>query len=195
MILALFDFDGTVTTKDSMLEFMLYAVGKPSFYFRLLQISPILILYKLHLISNHSAKESLISAVFKGWRYALFEEVADTYSNDLLNEIIRPSAIEKIRWHQQQGHKVVIVSASIENWLREWCKKNNIDLIATRLMVKGGKLTGRFEGRNCHGQEKVNRITARYELSEYSDIYAYGDSPGDKAMLGIASKPYYRYFD
>ena len=178
-----------------MVEFIQYAVGKPSYYFGLLSMSPMLALYKFNLISNHIAKEKLMQHFFRNWDCIYFKSIADKYAIEQIDQIIRPRAIEKIRWHQKKGHKVVIVSASIECWLKKWCDKNKIDLIATRLEIQEGKITGKFSTKNCFGIEKVNRIKERYNLSEYSVIYAYGDSLGDKEMLCIADKKYYKYFD
>ena len=195
MDLALFDFDGTVTTQDSLADFIRYAVGKPSYYFGLLSISAMLIAYKLKLISNDIAKEKLISHFFKGWEVDRFQKIADKYSIEQIDKIIRPNAIQKITWHRQQGHKVVIVSASVECWLKKWCDRYSVDLISTRLEIRDGKLTGKFATENCYGIEKINRIKERYDLLEYGCIYAYGDSPGDKEMLSIANKQYYKCFD
>ena len=192
MKLALFDFDGTISYKDSMLDFIQYAVGKPSFYWGLLLLSPMLAAYKLKLIPNDIAKEKLITHFFAGWHYSQFNEVASNYSRERIKKIIRPNMLEKIRWHQQQKHDVVVVSASMESWLKYWCKEQGIDLIATQLEIIDGKITGKFAGKNCHGVEKVNRIKQQYSLSAYKTIYAYGDSSGDKAMLAIADIPYYK---
>jgi len=193
--LILFDFDGTITTKDSLADFIQYAVGKSAFYLGLLRLSPILTAYTLKLIPNHIAKEKLIVHFFKNWNAVHFQKLAEQYSLKQIDKITRPKAMKKIKWHQDQGHKVVIVSASMECWLKAWCNNNNIDLISTRLGIKHNKLTGRFATKNCHGIEKVNRIKQQYNLAEYSTIYAYGDSSGDKEMLSIADKQYYKHFN
>jgi len=194
MNLALFDFDGTITTKDSLVDFLKFAVGKPYYFIGLLLLSPVLLAYKVGFISNDTAKEILITHFFKDWRFDRFKKIADQYSVEKIDKIIRPIAFDKIRWHQDQGHKVVIVSASIDCWLKKWCKNHNIDLIATKLEVIEGKVTGKFAGKNCKGIEKVKRIKERYNLSEYIVVFAYGNSAGDKEMLSIADKQYYRCF-
>lgn len=194
MIAALFDFDGTITTKDSLADFIQYAVGKPSYYMGLLALSPILTCYKLNLISNHIAKQKLITHFFKGWDADKFKEIAYRYAYEHLDKITRPKALEKIRWHLRKGHKVVIISASIECWLKAWCEESNVDLIATRLEIRAGKLTGKFATRNCYGIEKVNRIREIYDLSQCDHVYAYGDSRGDKEMLALADERFYKPF-
>jgi len=193
-MLALFDFDGTITTKDSLPDFIKFAVGVRSYYFGLLLLSPMLVAFKLGVIRNDIAKEKLISYFFKGWDHAYFQQVADQYSIKRIDKITKPEAMERITWHQHQGHKVVIVSASLECWLKKWCKRESIDLIATRLEISDGKLTGHFAGKNCHGNEKVNRIRLAINLPEFDYIFAYGDSSGDTAMLQLANESYYRYY-
>ena len=195
MKLALFDFDGTITTKDSLVDFIQYAVGKPKYYFGLFLLSPILIMYKLKIISNDIAKEMLLSYFFKHWNHKVFQDIADKYSMQCLDKIIRPKAMEKIKWHQQEGHETVVVSASMECWLKRWCEKHNLVLIATKLEVIDEKITGKFSTKNCHSEEKVRRIKKIYNLSKFSVIYAYGDSLGDKEMLSISTKKYYQYFE
>ncbi|MFC1827787.1 HAD-IB family hydrolase [Thermodesulfobacteriota bacterium] len=195
MNIALFDFDGTITTKDTLADFIQYVVGKPFYYMGLFILSPMLAAYTLKLIPNYIAKERLMIHFFKGWDEIRFQQFAEQYSLKEIDKITRPKSMEKIIWHQEQGHKIVVVSASMECWLKKWCAKYNIDLIATRLEIQDGKLTGKFATKNCYGIEKANRIKEVYDLSQFDYIYAYGDSPGDKEMLSIANERYYKHFD
>ncbi len=124
--IALFDFDGTITTDDSLLKFIRFVVGDRRFLLGLVVLSPMLVLYKLKLIPNYKAKQYLLSWFFKGMRKVDFLKVANEYSLVHIDKILRPKAIEKINWHKNQGHKVVAVSACIECWLRPWCEKNGL---------------------------------------------------------------------
>ena len=96
MNLALFDFDGTITTKDSLVDFIQYAVGKPTYYLGLLSLCPMLVAYKLNFIPNYLAKEKLISHFFFGWDAYQFQKLADHYSLNKIDNILRPKAMEKI---------------------------------------------------------------------------------------------------
>ena len=195
MKLSLFDFDGTITTEDSLIKFIRYTVGDIKTLWGMIFLSPMLIAYKLKLIPNYKAKQYMLSYFFQGMNEQQFQKVAQEYSLNHIDTILRAKAMEKIAWHKEQGHTVVVVSASIESWLKPWCDKNNIDLIATRLEIENGKLTGKFATKNCYGVEKVNRIKEKYNLEKYSVIYAYGDSSGDKEMLSIANERHYKHFD
>ena len=192
--IALFDFDGTITTDDTLIKFVRFAVGDIKFATGIAILSPILIAYKLKLIPNYKAKQYMLSYFFKGMSEEKFQKICNNYSLNHIDTIIRPQAMEKILWHKKQGHKVVIVSASIECWLRPWCNKQNIDLIATKLEIKEGIVTGKFLTKNCYGIEKVNRVKERYNLDDYDYIYAYGDSRGDRELLELANESFYKPF-
>ena len=189
-----FDFDGTITTDDSLLKFIRFVVGDRRFLLGLVVLSPMLVLYKLKLIPNYKAKQYMLSWFFKGMSKDSFFKVANEYSLVHIDKILRPKAIEKINWHKNQGHKVVVVSASIECWLRPWCEKNSLELIATKLEIKDDIVTGKLLSKNCYGVEKVNRIKEIYNLKDFEYIYSYGDSSGDKQMLELAHEKFYKPF-
>ena len=192
--MALFDFDGTITTKDTLAEFIRYAVGRKAYYLGLVKLSPMLTAYTLRLLPNHVAKERLVAHFFRGWDAEDFRRVAEAYSLEEIDGIVREKAMERIRRHREEGHEVVVVSASMECWLKPWCEKHGLALLSTRLETAEGKLTGRFATKNCHGEEKVRRLREIYDLDRYERIYAYGDSGGDRAMLSLADESFFRPF-
>ena len=192
--LALFDFDGTITTHDSFRDFLLFFFGKWRFMLGCLRAAPWLIAFLLRLISNQTAKQRLTRIFFAGMPQKVFEEKAKAFATDILNDIVRPAAVEKIRWHRQQGHRVILVSASFTDYLKFWCEQHGIEIISTRLETKDGVLTGNFATPNCFGPEKVRRIREVVDIAEYQTIYAYGDSRGDREMLAIAHEKGYRVF-
>ena len=192
--LALFDFDGTITTDDSFIKFIRFVAGDAKFIWGIILLSPILVAYKLNLIPNYKAKQYMLSYFFRGINKENFMQMANEYSLKYIKTILRPKAIEKIAWHKKQGDRIVIVSASIECWLKPWCDENKLELIATKLETKNGIITGKLLTKNCYGIEKVNRIQESYNLSDYGYIYAYGDSCGDKEMLALADESFYKPF-
>jgi phosphatidylglycerophosphatase C len=195
MTLALFDFDGTITTQDSFLKFIRFVVGDAKFVVGLIILSPILIAFKLKIIPNYKAKSIVISYFFKGYEEVEFKNLAREYSLSQIDKIVRPKAKDRLVWHKDQGHKIVIVSASIDYWIYPWCFKNGFELLATKLETKDGLLTGNILGNNCYGIEKACRIKQNYDLGQIEYIYAYGDSKGDKEMLEIAHKSFYKFFN
>lgn len=194
MGIAFFDFDGTITTRDTLLEFIKFAKGKWAFYSGFLYNIFYLIAYKIKLISNQEAKEKVLSYFFKDMDLIEFDKLSEAFSKKKLPSIIRHGAEKEIARLQQGNFVVVIVSASPENWIRHWCKERNLILIASELEVINGKVSGKISGKNCHGEEKVRRILEKYVLKEYDEIYAYGDTKGDLPMLGLATKSFYQPF-
>lgn len=192
--IAFFDFDGTVTKKDTLLEFIRFSKGNARFSLGFLLNSPWLIAYKLKLISNQRAKERILTFFFGKCPRDRFNDYCARFSSTALPRLIRPKALEEITRLQAAGTEVVIVSASPEDWIRSWATSRETALLATKLQQSGDRLTGRIEGINCHGEEKVCRIRAAYNLDEYSKIYAYGDSKGDRPMLALAHIRFYRPF-
>ena len=156
--IAAFDFDGTITTKDTLLEFIKFAKGTVSFYSGFLLHAPVLIAFKLKLYPNWKAKQRIFSYFFKGMRYTEFCKKGEEFAG-IIEKMIHPSRLNDIRRHQEDGNTVYVISASIDEWVAPWCKEAGIDhVLGTKIEVDGnGILTGRFLSPNCYGQEKVNR--------------------------------------
>lgn len=192
--IAFFDFDGTITTKDTLLEFIKFSKGVTPFYAGFLLNSPWLVAYKLKIISNQKAKERIFTWFFRGTPLPAFREQCQRFADTVIPQLLRPKALEEIRMLKDKGFEVVIVSASPENWIKPWADRLSIECMGTRLEVKDNALTGRIVLRNCHGEEKCNRIRERFSLPEYTEIYAYGDTSGDKPMLALATKSFYKPF-
>ncbi len=192
--LALFDFDGTITTRDTLFEFILYCKGRSRFFSGFAFLSPVLVLFKAGIISNSRAKQIVLSHFFKGVSIEKFNNDCLAFANERVPSLIRPKALEEIRQHKANGHTVIIVSASPENWVRPWAESLQVECIATRMEVADGKITGMFEGMNCHGEEKVLRIKKHLDPQEYTLIYTYGDTKGDRPMLALGTHSHYKPF-
>lgn len=192
MHLALFDFDGTISTRDTTTDFIVQACGKRRALYGLIRLSPTILAYQLKRISHHEAKQATIAHYFGDWEKEAFIEAARRYARDVVPAIIRPAALERIRWHVQSGHTIAVVTGSLEILLADWCEDLGIDLIATGVDLKAPRIG--LSTRNCFQEEKARRIRERYDLESFACIHAYGDSAGDREMLALAHKKYYRHF-
>ena len=192
--IAFFDFDGTITTKDTMLQLVKFYKGKQAYYGGMLKLLPWLIGMKLNLVSNTLVKEKFLALFFKGMSIKTFQEVCDDFVKNALPQLIRPQALATIQQLQQEGVSMVVVTASADNWVKGWCDCYGIACIGSCLEVKEGKLTGKLNGANCHKEEKVRRIKEQYQLSDFSTIYCYGDTKGDLPMLQLATHAFYKPF-
>ncbi|MEO6315093.1 MAG: HAD family hydrolase [Chitinophagaceae bacterium] len=192
--IAFFDFDGTITTRDTLLEVIKFYKGNFKFYVGFALNAPFILAWKVGIISNQAAKEKILRHFFGGLSLTEFQERCDAFAVTQVPLLVRPKALKEIEKLVTTGVTVVIVSASAENWIQHWCNLHNLALIGTKLEVSNGLLTGNILKRNCHGLEKVNRINAAFDLAQYDEVYCYGDTKGDKPMLELATFSFYKPF-
>lgn len=193
--IAVFDFDGTLTRNDTLLMFLLFQFGIRACLKAFWTNREIITKYILRQVSNHEAKQDIFSYFFKGMRINNFEAECQRFALYKIPSKIKKRALGKVMWHLQNNHTVVILSASIRNWIEPWAKTYGIKkVIATEIEIKNQKLTGRFLGKNCYGPEKFNRFLSQFPERSTYQLYAYGDSKGDRDILNFADFPYYRCF-
>lgn len=190
--LYLFDFDGTLTHRDTLLEIIRFHAGTLKFVLGMLRFSPQLVLMKLKLYPNYQAKERVFRHFFGGLTADAFQTICNNFAQQH-HSLLRPKAIACIQQAQQEGAEIMIVSASIDTWVKSFLP--NVTILGTQIEVKDGIVTGRFQTPNCYGAEKVRRVKA--QLSAPRNTYfikAYGDSRGDKEMLAFADEAHYKPF-
>lgn len=186
-----FDFDGTLTTKDTLIAFIRFAKGTMAFGCGFARYAHLLVLMKLGLYPNWKAKQKVFTHFFKGMKLEDFNALCQAFSASS-KHLLRPAGIKAIQQAQDEGSEVLIVSASIDNWVQPFF--SDVKVLGTQIEVMDGKLTGRFLTKNCYGQEKVNRILSLYPNRQNYHLTAYGDSRGDKELLDFADEPYFKPF-
>jgi len=192
--LAIFDFDGTITAHDTLLEFIRFYSGTFKFFIGFMLASPIIVLSKLKIVPNWRAKEVVLTWFFKDESLDAFNARGKSFWVTKTPPRIRPGALQAINGYLQSGTRVIVVSASAENWVKPWCDAIGVECVATRLETISNKLTGKIAGKNCYGPEKVERIKEKLDLSEYQHVVVYGDSAGDREMLALGNEKYYKPF-
>ena len=190
MDLALFDFDGTITRADTRTPVMQLAVRPARLVAGRLLLSPIVIGYKLGMISASRGRQVAARVGFQGEDAARMWRLGVEYASTTLPAQVRQPALDRMAWHRSRGDHVVIVSASLDFYLSP-C--HGVDCICTTLEERNGRLTGRCAGGDCSGAEKVRRIRGRLDLGRYGTIYAYGDSAEDRELLELAHRKFYRW--
>ena len=186
-----FDFDGTLTTRDSFLEFIRYVCGNWAFCKGILRYSPLLVLMKLGLYPNWKAKQKVFAYFFKGMPLKDFAQQGRLFALDR-QHLLRPQGVDMVKQAQAGDAEVLIVSASIDHWVQPFFPE--VKVVGTQVEVEDGCLTGRFLTQNCYGQEKVNRILALYPHRNEYELIAFGDSAGDKELLAFADEAHYKPF-
>lgn len=200
----LFDFDGTLTCADTLLEFIRYACGRRRFFIGFALFSPLLVLMKLHLYPNYLAKQRLFAWYFKGMSIDNFDLVCRRFAHHN-QRLMRLKALDKLREIFHNNETLCVVSASIDNWVRPFfdniskASRSDFRVIGTEVEVDtDGVLTGRFRTHNCYGAEKVRRVLeAMPQLKSNRDdfwVVACGDSRGDKELLEFADEAHFKPF-
>ena len=183
-----FDFDGTLTTRDTLLAFIRYACGTRAFLLGFLRYAHQLVLMKLGFYPNWKAKQHIFSYFFKDIDLEAFNTLCRQFAADN-RQLLRPQGLQLVAQALHEGADVLIVSASIDNWVQPFFPE--VTVLSTQIEVIDGRLTGRFLTKNCYGQEKVNRILALYPDRRSYHLTAYGDSRGDKELLAFADDPHW----
>jgi phosphatidylglycerophosphatase C len=188
--IAAFDFDGTLTTGGSVLPFLVAVSDRSTVASAIAALWPRLLRAALAggSVADQS-KEDLFERVLAGVSVDHLNSVSATFAHDHLARHLRADLQHRFDWHRHRGDRIAIVSASPECYVREVGVRLGADaVIATRLEVaSNGALTGRYDGKNCRGQEKVRRLQEWIgEGGMDQRLCAYGNSRGDLRMLSAA---------
>jgi phosphatidylglycerophosphatase C len=192
MNLALFDFDGTITDRETLPAFVRFAVPPARLRVWSSLLAPWVIGYRLGWVSGVSIRDKIARAGFRGMSEADYRAAGERFARDALPLVLRPEAMARIDWHRARGDTVVVVSGGFDVYLDPWCRRHGLDVICSALEVVDGALTGRYAGAQCVGEEKARRVRERYDPSAFDAIHAYGDTPEDHALLALAEHRWYR---
>ena len=157
-----FDFDGTLTTRDTLLLFIRHARGWWALFGGLLLFSPLLVLMKLHLADNGRTKERLFRHYFHGMLERDFDALCQSFARSHTH-VLRTAGLRTVQQALDRGDRVVILSASIDRWVKACLRpflvsSSQFQVLGTEIEVVDGRLTGRFATPNCYGPEKVRRL-------------------------------------
>jgi phosphatidylglycerophosphatase C len=196
-VLAVFDFDGTLTTADSLGAFLHRHLGTTGWAWALLRQSPTLLGYVLRRVPNHQAKASLLQQTLQGASQDSLDRAAERLVQEWLPRHLNTWALDELQGHQQAGHTCVLLSASLDVYLSAVAKALEIPhLICTGLEIREGSCTGQMSTPNCHGDEKWRRLQAWFAQQgrrrESWEVHAYGDTRGDLPVLRQADQAWLR---
>ena len=198
-----FDFDGTLTTRDTLLLFIRFVCGRWGFIAVFLRYAPLLVLMKLKLYPNWRVKQKVFAHCFGGMMTETFNDYCRSFAQKYSSCVFRPEGLATLRKALDEGATVMIVSASVDNWVRPFfddilttlSNPTAFVVLGTEVEAADGRLTGQFKSRNCYGAEKVRRLSAQLPAQrEECYIVAFGDSRGDKEMLQYADEAHYKPF-
>jgi HAD superfamily hydrolase (TIGR01490 family) len=194
-VVAAFDFDGTLTTRDTFVPFLFRAFGRAKVYRAFLRLLPEALKVVLGISDRDRFKSRLVGRLFCGASVPRLEKAGQEHADEIIGWL-RPGVRERLMWHKSQGHRLVMVSASLRLYLKPVATCLGFDdLLCTDLSSDQAVFDGALAGGNCRGPEKVVRLTALLGDLSRVELYAYGDSAGDKEMLEAARFPHFRFFE
>jgi phosphatidylglycerophosphatase C len=191
--LALFDFDGTITTREMLPDFFRLAIPPRRVQFGSVLLAPLIIGYKLGLVSGVLLRAAIVRVGFSGVSLESYRRLGLVFATEILPGVIRPQAIERIQWHRARGDRVLVVSGALDVYLEPWCEIQGLELICSALEHRDGRLTGRYQGAQCVSAAKREQVLTRVDLSAHSEVFAYGDTIEDRELLDLANRKFYRW--
>jgi phosphatidylglycerophosphatase C len=190
---AAFDFDGTITTSDSLRDFVRYTAGNCRWAVGGMRATPWLAGMLLGTCDRGAAKARFLQATIGGMTESELKQAAQRYVAHRLPTLIRPEMIARVQEHKQRGHRLVLVSASPLLYLDAWAAHTGFDeVLATELEFLNGRFSGRLATPNCWGPEKTRRLQQWFGDERPQVLYGYGDSRGDREMLALADHAWLR---
>lgn len=193
-IVAAFDFDGTLTYHDTLLPFLQFTNGTVVTYCKLATVLPKLLAFTAGLSSRQSAKEAILKRFLKNTSYKATQELGQKFAFQKMHDLLKPEGVKRLKWHLDQGHRCILISANMDFYLEPWAKQSGFhDVICSQSEVtQQGMITGKLKGLNCWGPEKSRRLKELLGPKENYLLYAYGDSPGDRELLAMADYAFFR---
>ena len=191
-VIAFFDLDGTITKKDTFIDFIIFVRGYFFFFLGLLVLSPFIVLFKLKLFPNYRLKELFFKFYLSKFDADELEKKGKYYALNRIPEITYKDALNRINWHKTNNHRVIVLTASSGLWIFDWCDVNQLELIGTNFEKVGGRYSGKIKGKNCFGQEKLRIVNAIVQDSSDLITYGYGDSEADKYFLDVMTHSVYK---
>lgn len=185
---AAFDVDDTLTVRDCVVPFMRSVAGTG----RLMKVMLSNVgetIQNVRQRDRDALKAKFVSGIFSGRNAREIESLGIQFASKVADGWLRSDVAARMRWHQEQGHVVILVSASLGSYLHPLGDLLEVDaVLCTELEEVDGILTGKLEGKNCRGEEKASRIQKWCEgagIDVEDLVYAYGDSSGDVQMLEL----------
>lgn len=188
MVIAAFDVDGTLTTRDCVRPFLERAAGRRRLVTSLLR-RPVATVVAAARRDRDRFKEIIVGGSLRGKLIADVEAIGEQFAQHVLVNWLRPDTLRRLRWHQRSGHRTVIVSASLAAYLRPLALRLGIDdVLCTDSIRSGDRYGDRLDGPNCRADEKRRRLDQFLEDQRWvhAEVWAYGDSAGDRQLLARA---------
>ncbi|MEY2553373.1 MAG: phosphatidylglycerophosphatase [Ilumatobacteraceae bacterium] len=191
MVVAAFDVDGTLTTRDCLRPFLERVAGRRRLIMSLMR-RPLATVVAAVRRDSDRFKEIIVGGSLRGKLVTEVETTGEQFAQFVLVNWVRPDTLRRLRWHQQAGHRTVLVSASLAAYLRPLALRLGIDdVLCTDSTRLGERYGDRLVGLNCRAAEKRRRLEQWLEERRWvnAEVWAYGNSAGDRELLARADHP------
>jgi phosphatidylglycerophosphatase C len=184
--IAAFDFDGTVAAGDAVVPFITRVTGRVPTLRAFASIAPLARFRNRDLL-----KERFLAETVKGLSEDQLNAAGVAFARHWQVSKVRPPMMERVDWHREQGHRLVIISASLDVYLKPLGQMLGFDdVICTQLEFVDGIATGRIIGGNMRSANKAHALNDLVDDRDM-EIWAYGNSAGDIAMLTRADRAFW----
>lgn len=189
-----FDFDGTVTIRDSFSSFLKWRAGGLRWWTGCVKLIPAGLVY-LFDRDRGRIKAAAVREFLKGVPRERLEADARRFAEQHSRSLLRPDAVAAWKRWREQSVRLIVVTASPDIVVAPFARGLGADMVVgTQLAFDPqNRVIGTFSGPNCRGPEKVVRLKELFGPDVRLKA-AYGDTGGDTEMLAIAEEPYYRVF-
>jgi phosphatidylglycerophosphatase C len=193
-VVAAFDFDGTLTIRDCVVPFLDRVAGRVGLVAGILK-QPLALAGAVVHRDRDRMKAVAVRAAFTGREADAVSAIGTEFAATVAGSWLRADTTARLAWHRQQGHHIVLVSASLGAYLHAVGKILGVDAVLCTEAIVGpdGRYTGEMAGGNCRGPEKIRRLESwmgEIRISE-AEVWAYGDSRGDRELLAAARHPFF----
>ena len=198
-VVAAFDFDGTITDRDTLVPFLVRAFGRVRVAWTFAALGRHAVAFALGRISIDAFKVRVLQRLMAGQPVGRLRALGGAHAQGV-RRWLRVDAVNRIEWHREQGHRLVLVSSTLDLYLGAVASDLGFDdVLCTRLAVEPAhdgveRFTGLLEGADCTGAEKLRRLQALLGDLRDIELHAYGNSAGDRELLAAADHPHYRAF-
>ena len=188
-VVAAFDVDRTLTTRDTFAPFLREAGGAFRFAVASAAVAPRVVLVLIGRANRDDVKRRMVRRLLAGRPLSEIERFGAAHARRIEQRWLRTDTAARLRWHQREGHRTVLVSASLRAYLVPLGAALGVDgVLCTDLAVDGDRVTGELAGENCRGPEKAARLLAWAGGRKPAVLWAYGDSAGDDELLALADR-------
>ena len=200
-VLAVFDFDRTLTARDTSLAFLAFAAGRARLALSLVLGGPLFLVDLTAALAQTRSTMSgslrdrwelevhdrLLRALFRGRSAAEVDELGRRFASEALDTMVTPEALAQVAWHRARGDRCVLVTGSLDTYMEPWGQRAGFErVLASRLARDGARAIGGFDGEPCWGEAKLVRLREAIGALERYTVVVYGNEPGDRALLAAA---------